>query len=354
MRVMRVGQPAGIDQLFAAQAEPRPPGPGEVRVRMHASSLNYHDLLVVNGGIPTAPGRIPMSDGAGEVVEVGPALAGASVDASNTFKPGDAVMGTFFRDWRDGELTPEMAQLVAGDQIDGYACEYATVPATALTRAPAGLSHLEAATLPCAGLTAWRSLVADGPLKPSDTVLVQGTGGVSIFALQFAKAAGATVIATSSSDAKLERLRALGADHVINYLSQPKWGSAAKAWTGGRGVDHVVEIGGADTLGQSIAACRMGGHIAMIGVLAGREGKVSTVRIMAQQIRLQGVVVGSRVQQLDMVRAIETNLRNDPQRAGGRGSLRPVLDSSFALEELGAAFRHQVSGRHFGKIGVTI
>lgn len=348
MNVMRVGQPPAIDNLQRGEASPRPPGPGEVLVKVRASSLNYHDLLVVNGGIPTAPGRIPLSDGAGDVVEVGPAVPGAFIDASNTFKPGDPVIGTFFRHWQDGELTPEKSIGVAGDHVDGYACEYATVPASALTRMPAGLSHLEAATLPCAGLTAWRALIADGPLKPGDVVLVQGSGGVSVFALQFAKAAGAVVIATSSSDEKLERLKALGADHLINYKSQPKWGGAAKALTGGRGVDHVVEVGGADTLNQSITACRMGGHIAMIGVLAGHAGNVSTVRIMANQIRLQGVTVGSRAQQLDMIRAIEAHA------GSGRGPLRPVVDTSFPLAELSAAFQHQAQGRHFGKIGITI
>ncbi|HHY51075.1 MAG TPA: NAD(P)-dependent alcohol dehydrogenase [Alphaproteobacteria bacterium] len=346
MKVIRVGQPAGIDQLVSESAEPRTPGPGELLVRVHASSLNFHDLLVVNGTIPTAPGRIPMSDGAGEVVEVGPPLPHAAPDPSMTFEAGDKVVGTFFHHWQDGELTPEKAAGVAGEHVDGYACEYATVPASACTRAPSGLSHLEAATLPCAGLTAWRALVGNGGIKPGDTVLVQGTGGVSIFALQLAKAAGATVIATSSSDEKLERLRALGADHVINYKSQPKWGAAAKAWTGGRGVDHVVEVGGAETLGQSISACRMGGHIAMIGVLAGMAGNVATARLMANQIRLQGVTVGSRSDQMAMFRAVEANLQH--------GRLRPVIDSSFPLEELAAAFRHQVSGRHFGKIGVTI
>lgn len=347
MKVMRVGQPPAIDGLQPDQVDVRPPGPGEVLVRVRASSLNYHDLLVVNGGIPTAAGRIPMSDGAGEVVEVGPAQAGAFVDASNTFKAGEAVIGTFFRHWQDGELTPEKSIGVAGDQVDGYACEYATVPASALTRAPAGLTFVEAATLPCAGLTAWRALMNDGPLKPGEVVLVQGSGGVSIFALQFAKAAGAVVIATTSSDEKAERLRALGADHVINYKTQPKWGAAAKGFTGGRGVDHVVEIGGADSVNQSITACRMGGHIAMIGVLTGMAGNISTVRIMANQIRLQGVTVGSRIQQLEMVRAIEASMARD-------GHLRPVVDTSFPLEELAAAFRHQVSGAHFGKIGITV
>ena len=347
MNVMRVGQPPAIDNLQPGEAQARAPGPGEVLVRVRASSLNYHDLLVVNGGIPTAPGRIPLSDGAGDVVEVGPAAQGYT-DASMAFAPGDKVIGTFFRHWQDGELTPEKAIGIAGDHVDGYACEYATVPVSALTRMPVGLSHAEAATLPCAGLTAWRSLMVDGPVKPGDVVLVQGSGGVSVFALQFAKTAGAVVIATSSSDEKLERLKALGADHVINYKSQPKWGGAAKALTGGRGVDHVIEVGGADTLSQSITACRMGGHIAMIGVLAGHAGNVSTARIMANQLRIQGVTVGSRVQQLDMIRAIEA------QAARGGEPLRPVVDTSFPLAELSAAFRHQAEGRHFGKIGVTM
>lgn len=346
MRLMRVGQPATLENLAPGSAEPRAPGAGEVLVRVHASSLNYHDLLVANGTIPSAPGRIPLSDGAGEVVQVGAALPNAPADASMVFQVGDKVIGTFFRHWQEGELRPETAVGVAGDSVDGYACEYATVPASALTRAPAGLTHLEAATLPCAGLTAWRALVCNGAVKPGDVVLVQGTGGVSIFALQIAKAAGATVIATSSSDAKLERLRAIGADHVIHYKTHPKWGAAAKSFTGGRGVDHVVEVGGADTLGQSITACRMGGHIAMIGVLAGMAGHVSTARLMAHQIRLQGVTVGSRVQQLDLVRAIEANLTQN--------RLRPLVELSFALEDLAAGFRHQMAGRHFGKIGVTI
>lgn len=342
MKIVRVAQPAAIDQLRVSGADPRPPGPGEVTVRVGASSLNYHDLLVVNGSIPTEAGRIPMSDGAGEVLEVGPPPAGAPLDPSCRFAPGELVMGTFFRDWQDGEPTASKKAAVHGDTIDGFASEIVTVPATALTRVPRGFDAVEAATLPCAALTAWRALVVDGGLKAGDTVLIQGSGGVSIFALQIARAAGATVIATSSSDEKLERLLALGASHGINYASTPKWGSAARALTDGRGVDHVVEVGGAGTMNQSITACRVGGHIAMIGVLAGYEGPVSTVRLMANQIRLQGVSVGSRADQLAMVRAFEAT------------GLRPVVDSRFPLEEIGAAFRHQVSGRHFGKIAVTI
>lgn len=338
MRAMRIGQAAGLEHLMLSESAQPTPGAGEILVRVRASSLNYHDYLVATGGIPTTPGRIPMSDGAGEVVAVGPAGAAGSPQ----FKVGDRVMGTFFRDWSDGDLTPDRASRVHGEQIDGYACDYVAMPAGAFTLAPRGYSHEEAATLPCAGLTAWRALICDGPLKPGEVVLVQGTGGVSIFALQFAKAAGAVVIATSSSDEKLERLKTLGADHVINYKTQEKWGKAAKEWTGGRGVDHVVEVGGSGTLAQSMTAVRLGGHIALIGVLAGMEGKVSTVRLMAGQIRLQGVTVGSRAHQTEMVRGIDAN------------GLRPVIDKSFPLEGMADAFRHQASGKHFGKICLGI
>ena len=227
---------------------------------------------------------------------------------------------------------------VPGDHIDGYACEYATVPALALTRSPAGYTHAEAATLPCAAVTAWRALMVNGPVQPGETVVVQGTGGVSVFALQFAKAAGATVIATSSSDEKLDRLRALGADQLINYRETPKWARSVLEFTDGEGADHVVEVGGSGTLGQSLHACRVGGHISMIGVLTGVQGPVSTATVMSKNIRLQGISVGSRRHQLDMVRAIEAT------------GLRPVMDRHFPLDAIAEAFRHQASGQHFGKI----
>jgi NADPH:quinone reductase-like Zn-dependent oxidoreductase len=334
MKAMRLRHPAGIDNLQLEEMEaPGDPGPGEIRVAVRASSLNYHDYIVVVGGIPTPDGRIPMSDGAGEVTAVG-----AGVTA---FAVGDAVVSTFFPNWPDGTPIPGGFAGVPGDGADGFAAEAVVRPATAFTRVPDGYSHAEAATLPCAGLTAWRALVTEGGIKPGDTVLVQGTGGVSIFALQFAKAAGATVIATSSSDAKLERLKAMGADHLINYKAVPDWGKKAAALSGG-GVDHVVEIGGAGTLPESITATRIGGHIALIGVLAGYAGPVPTVQLMAKQIRLIGITVGTRREQLDMVRAVETN------------GIRPVIDRHFPLAELGVAFRHQESGAHFGKIVVDI
>lgn len=339
MRLVRLNQPAGLDQLQLDHAEPRAPGPGEVMVRVHASSLNYHDYVVVTGGIPTAPGRVPMSDGAGEVVEVGPPAPG---EAQPQFAVGDRVISTFFPRWQDGRVGADKLGSVPGDHVDGFACEYATVLASSLTRQPRGYDHAQAATLPCAALTAWRALMVDGPLTSGETVLVQGTGGVSLFALQFAKAAGATVIATSSSDEKLERLRAMGADHLINYRSQPQWAKPVSEITGGRGVDHVVEVGGPQTLTQSLRACRIGGHISMIGVLTGREGPVSTALLMSKNIRLQGVTVASRRDQIDMIRSIDVT------------GLQPVIDSHFPLERIADAFRHEESGRHFGKIVLDI
>lgn len=332
MRAMRLKNPGGLERLEVSAVERSPLGPGQVRVRLRASSLNYHDYMVVTGVIPASDGRIPLSDGAGEVIEVGEGVTGLAL--------GDRVMSTFFPRWQSGELTSAIMAEVPGDSADGYAREEVVAPVTAFTRTPAGYTHAEAATLPCAALTAWRALFVEAQLQPGETVLVQGTGGVSIFALQLAKAAGARVIATSSSDAKLARLRELGADHVIHYREDPSWGATARALTGGRGVDHVVEIGGAGTLEQSIAACRLRGHIALIGVLAGYAGPVSTAAIMAGNVRISGITVGSHEQQRAMIRAIEAS------------GIRPVIDASYPLEGLADAFRHQEAGRHFGKICV--
>ncbi len=335
MKAVRIGAPATLDSLepFETDAPPAP-GPGEVQVRIRASSLNFHDYAVVTGMIPAAAGRIPMSDGAGEVLAVGPGVT--------LFAPGDAVVSTFFPDWIDG-LPPTTAFTgVPGDGIDGYAREIVNVPELALTRAPKGYSHAQAATLTCAGVTAWRALFVDGGVKPGDTVLVQGTGGVSIIALQLAKAAGAYVIATSSSDEKIERLKSMGADHTLNYENTPDWGKAVMKLTGGAGVDTVVEIGGPGTLNQSIDAVRVGGHIALIGVLTGREGVIHTAKLMGKNARIQGITVGSRAMQLDLIDAIEAN------------GIEPVISDSFPLDRLADTFRHQESGRHFGKIGVEI
>lgn len=335
MKAIQLHQPASLDNLLLADIpDPAPPGPGEIGVRLRASSLNYHDYAVVKGMIPAENLRIPMSDGAGEVTQVGEGVDG--------FAPGDLVVSTFFPDWLDGRPPLGGFKRVPGDGIDGYAREAVTAPVSWFTKAPAGYAPAEAATLTCAGLTAWRALVVDGPLQAGATVLVQGTGGVSIFALQFAKAMGATVIATSSSDAKLERLQALGADHLINYKQTPAWGAKVLELTAGVGVDHVVEVGGSGTLDQSMLATRIGGHVALIGVLAGFAGPVQTALLMGKNLRVQGLTVGSRQQQLEMIAAIEAT------------GIRPVLDRHFPLAELGDAFRHQESGAHFGKIIVDI
>jgi NADPH:quinone reductase-like Zn-dependent oxidoreductase len=333
-RALYVQPPGGYDQIVLGTSEAPAPGPGEIRVRIRASSLNYHDYGIVSGMMGPKEPRIPMSDGAGEVLDVGSGVSEFSV--------GDAVVSTFFPDWLDGR--PQVAGFARtpGDGIDGYARDEVTMPATAFTHAPRGYSHAEAATLTTAGLTAWRALMEDGPLKPGETVLVQGTGGVSIFALQFAKLAGARVIATSSSDAKLRRLEELGADAVINYRSEPEWGAIARKMTDGRGVDHVVEVGGPETLLQSMIASRVGGHIAMIGVLTGAEGRLPLGLALSRQLRLQALLVGSRRQQQDMIRALESS------------GLKPVIDRHFPLEQLADAFRYQESGRHFGKIAVDV
>ncbi len=334
IKTVQVMPGGGFDRVVVTTTDARDPGPGEITVRIRASSLNFHDYGIVSGAMGPHETRIPMSDGAGEVTAVG--------EGVEEFTLGDHVVSTFFPDWIMGEPQAEGFARVPGDGIDGYAREQATMPATAFTRIPQGYSHAEAATLTTAGLTAWRALMHDGALKPGETVLVQGTGGVSVFALQFAKMAGARVIATSSSDEKLARMKKLGADELINYRSDPEWGKSARRLTDGRGVDHVIEVGGPSTLLQSMLASRVGGHIAVIGVLSGSESRLPLGLALSRQLRLQALLVGSRSQQQEMVRAIEAN------------GLRPVIDRHFPLEQIVAAFRHQESGRHFGKIVLDI
>ncbi len=334
MKVAAVRKPGGPGNLVIETREGRPPGPGEIRVRIRASSLNYHDFVVVMGGIPTTDGRIPMSDGAGDVVEVGPGVT--------DWKVGDRVLSLFFPNWQTGGITMSGFASVPGDGADGFGAEEVTMPASAFTRMPVGYTYEEAATLPCAALTAWRGMFVENRVKPGDWVLTQGTGGVSIFALQFAKAAGARVIATSSAPEKLKRLKELGADHVINYKDTPDWGREAKRLTGGRGVDEVVEIGGPGTLAQSIAACRPGGHISLIGVLTGVSGDVPTAAFFSMNLTMSGITVGSRQHQEDMIAAIEAN------------GIKPVISHRFPLDKIADAFMLQASQQHFGKIVLTI
>jgi NADPH:quinone reductase-like Zn-dependent oxidoreductase len=334
MKVAAVKKPGGLGNLVIEDRPDPKPKAGEVLVRVRASSLNYHDFVVVLGGIPTPDGRIPMSDGAGEVVAVG--------DGVTKWKAGDKVLSLFFPSWQSGQIEAAGFASVPGDGADGFGCELYAGPETAFTRMPAGWTFDEAATLPCAALTAWRGMYVETRTKPGDWVLVQGTGGVSIFALQFAKATGARVIATSSSEAKMEKLRTLGADHVINYKETPDWGKKAFEMTGGRGVDEVVEIGGPGTMAQSINACRPGGHISLIGVLTGVSGEVPTAALFSRNITLSGITVGSRRHQEDMVDALDAT------------GIRPVIDSRFPLDQIAAAFAHQASQQHFGKIVLTI
>ncbi len=333
MKAIRLEDPGGLDRLSVVEMEAAAdPGPGEIRVRIRASSLNYHDYGIVSGAMSTEDGRIPMSDGAGTVEAVG--------EGVGDFAEGDSVVSTFFPDWLDGP--PPIADFTTtpGDGVDGYAREAVTRPARFFTRAPSGWSHEEAATITTAGLTAWRALVVDGGLKAGDDVLVLGTGGVSIYAVQIARAMGARVFATSSSDDKLARLKEMGAAGLVNYREDRSWGESVAGLTGGRGVDHVVEVGGPATLAQSIAACRIGGHMALIGVLTGRGGEVPTAAMMAKHQCLQGLIVGSRRMQQDFVRALEVT------------GIRPVIDRTFALEEIADAFAHEELGRHFGKIAL--
>jgi NADPH:quinone reductase-like Zn-dependent oxidoreductase len=333
MKAITLSAPGGLDRLKLVDLpEPPPPGSGEIRVRLHASSVNFHDYAVARGWLASADGRIPMADGAGVVEAVGPGVS--------EFGVGDHVVSVFFPLWQDGPPVIANFSKTPGDGLDGYARELVVTPATWFTKAPKGFSHAEAATLTTAGLTAWRALVVEGQLKAGDSVLVMGTGGVSVFALQLAKKMGATVIATSSSDKKLERLRALGADHTINYKKDPEWGGTVQQLTGSLGVDHVVETGGPGTLPQSIGAVRIGGRIVLIGTLTRQQGDLPLSLMMIKQARLQGIVVGSRHQQQEMVRGIESM------------GLKPVIDCSFSLERLADAFQHEETNQHFGKIAI--
>jgi NADPH:quinone reductase-like Zn-dependent oxidoreductase len=334
MQAWQIQTTAGIDGLKRAALSLPDPGPGEVRVRLRANSVNYRDLSVVSD--PAARGialpRIPNSDGAGEVLAVG---AGAT-----DFAPGDRVAGCFFQNWIDGPCTAEAMASAMGGEIDGVLAEEANLKAGGLVKVPEHLSFAEAATLPCAGLTAWRALVAVGRLKAGDTVLLLGTGGVSIFALQFATLMGARVIITSSSDEKLARARELGAWQTVNYRTTPDWEKPVLEMTGGRGVDLTVEVGGAGTLEKSIAATRIAGTIGFIGVLAG--GQVNPRPIMSKSLTVQGIYVGSR------------NLFRDMNRAIAAAGLRPVIDRTFAFDEAPQAYRAMQAAGHFGKLVIEI
>jgi NADPH:quinone reductase-like Zn-dependent oxidoreductase len=336
MRAYEIQGDGGIDALALVERETPRPGPSEVLLRLRASSLNYRDLSTVLD--PLSRGLnlplIPNSDGAGEVVEVGSGVT--------RFKPGDRVMGLFFQRWTAGGISAEAMASALGGALDGVLCEQAVLREDGLVKLPDHLSFEQGATLPCAALTAWHALVTKGALKAGDTVLLLGTGGVALFALQFAKLLGARAIITSSSDQKLERARALGADVTINYRRAPAWAEAVRDATGGLGVDHVVELGGPGTLEQSIRATRVGGRISLIGILTGVAGAVNPTAIMRSSICLQGIYVGSR----EMCDALN--------RAIALHGLEPVIDRVFDFDEARAAFQHMKAAGHFGKIVVRI
>jgi NADPH:quinone reductase-like Zn-dependent oxidoreductase len=308
------------------------PGDGQVLVRLKAATLNYRDLLTVKGGYGSRQKfpLVPVS-----VIEsVGPGV--------REFAPGDRVIGSFFESWIGGEPSEAKMRAALGGAVDGVLAEYRIFPAQALVRTPGHLSDIEAAALPCAGLTAWSAVVKLGDVKPGQTVLTQGTGGVSLFALQFAKMCGARVIATSSSDAKIERLKKLGADFTLNYKATSDWGKKARELTR-HGVDLVVEVGGIGTLNESIRATRIGGTIAFIGVLAGPPPSELRLPLMVmQQQRLQGVTVGSVEDLQALVDAITVN------------RVKPVIDKTFAFGQAKQAFSYMASGAHFGKVAIEI
>lgn len=330
MKAYRIHEMVGPDGLRREDLPGPKPGPGQVLVRVRATSLNYRDLMILKGtysrNLPLP--LVPLSDGAGEVAAVGPGVT--------RFKPGDRVAGCFMTAWTDGPPTDLAAKSAMGGAIDGMLAEHVVLPEGGVVRSPDHLGDEEAATLPCAAVTAWHALFEGGGLKAGETVLVQGTGGVSMFALQFARLAGARVIATSSSDAKLARARELGASDGINYRTTPDWDVAARNLTEGVGVDHVVEVGGAGTLPRSIKAVRQGGHIALIGVLTG--GEVDPRPVLMKSVRLQGIFVGSRAMFENMNRAVAL------------AKLRPVIDRVFPFDRAVEAYKHLESGSHFGKV----
>lgn len=334
MRAYELQPRDGFDALTAVDRAPQPLGPTDVRVRVRAVSLNFRDLGVVKGAKKRKAPVIPASDGAGEVIEVGAAVTRHAV--------GDRVAAAFFPYWQSGDLSDFHHAHALGGSQDGMLAEQVVLPETSWLRMPARLSFEAAATLPCAGVTAYHALFEAARLRAGDVVLVQGTGGVSIFGLQLAKAAGARVIVTSSSAAKRDRAIAMGADHVIDYKAEPAWGESARAWTGGRGVDIVIEVGGPGTFDQSVAALRYGGAMSILGVLTGVRGEVNTYGIFHKSLRIAGVYVGSIAMFEGLVRALEA------------ARIEPVIDRVFGFGEVKDAYAHLASGAHFGKVVVRV
>lgn len=336
MRVFEIQGQFGLEALkMVERPEPRPQA-GQVLVRVRATSLNYRDLLTVTGKYnPRQPlPLIPLSDGAGEVVEVG--------EGVTRLRLGDRVAGIFAQKWLGGRPTKARLATTLGGPLDGMLAEYVCLHEDGLVRLPDYLSYEQAATLPCAAVTAWSALVTYGRLRAGQTVLIQGTGGVSIFALQIARMMGAEVLVTSSSDEKLERARALGATGLINYRTTPNWDKRVRELTGGEGVDHILEVGGTDTFERSIKAVKFAGHISVIGILSGTAAQVDLIPLLMQNVTVQGIIVGSR----DTFE--EMNIAFDQNR------VKPVIDKVFPFEESHAALEYLASGKHFGKICISL
>lgn len=335
MKAYRVEEQFGIDSIVEADVAPEALVPGSVRLKMKAATLNYRDLLMVTGRYnPKQPlPLVPLSDGVGEVVEIGEGVSRVQV--------GDRVCPLFARGWLAGEMEPEVRKRTHGGPLDGTLREEMVIDEASLVHVPAHLSDAMAASLPCAAVTAWSALVTSGQIRAGDDVLLLGTGGVSIMALQLAKALGARVIVTSSSDEKLARAKALGADALVNYRDDPQWGKTVRELTNGRGVDHVVEVGGVGTLAQSLRAVRLNGTVSLIGVLAGTQANTSLLPVLMGNVRIQGVFVGHRQSFEAMNRCIEVH------------RIEPVVSETFPVSEVRDALRWMERGEHFGKIALT-
>jgi NADPH:quinone reductase-like Zn-dependent oxidoreductase len=335
MRAYQLPQTTGLDALAKVDLPTPKPAHRQVLVKVAACSLNFRDLAIALGRyrMPTKPNLIPLSDGAGEVVEVGSGVS--------RVKAGDRVASCFFQRWSGGQSDASTQASALGGSLDGMLSEYVVLEDDGLVKLPSHLSYDEGACLPCAGVTAWHALVEHGRLIGGQTVLVQGTGGVSIFALQFARLMGAQVIATSSSDAKLARAKQLGAAHGINYKTTPDWDKAVLELTGGQGVDQVVEVGGAGTVAKSLSCIRVGGKVSMIGVLSG-AADINPMLIMGRRANVQGISVGSTQMFEAMNRAITV--------AGSK----PVIDKVFPFDQAPDAYRYLQSAAHFGKVVISL
>lgn len=331
MRTYRLNG-TGLDALSCSDETLAAPAPGEVRLTVNAAAINYRDIGILHGHYPAGKNIIPFSDAAGTVTALG--------DGVERLTVGDEVISTFYEDWPSGAATAWNHRRSFGAERDGFLAQAVNAPASGLVHKPKTLSAVEAATLPCAALTAWSALFTEGGLQAGQHVVIEGTGGVALFALQFAKMAGASVTILSSSDAKLERAAAMGADHRVNYNTVPDWASAVQGYTNGRGADVVVELGGAQTLSQALKAIRVDGIISVIGVLSGRDATISISDILQRHARIHGITVGHREDMLAMSAAIDLH------------KIKPVIDGTYGFDDVKGAYAALPEGKHFGKLVV--